>query len=134
MINGTRKDRNFITYIPVETKEVVIAYIKGAVYCWCKNFTFDNGAGSKPFAVRDLFGGTNTLWYDTPLQKIYESRFEKNPETAYSEAGKDLGKLLYETLFNDKRRIYEESKDEMVNIYRWTGEEIPENQVAGQQG
>ena len=46
-------------------------FLQGAVYCWCKNKKGDW------FSLRDLMGGDNFYWEDTPLIPLYEKHKTK---------------------------------------------------------
>ena len=93
-------------------------FMLGAVYCWCKN------REGEWFAVRDLFGGDNFDWGDTPLQILYDKKISegKEHEEAVGEGAKSAGRLLKKTLFENKRRKFETKKEEMTRKYRWVKE------------
>lgn len=91
-------------------------FLKGLVYCWCKN------RKDEWFAARDLLGGDNYFWQDTPMIDLYLHYEEEGyGEDAVNMAGKGAGKLLMEMLDEDKR-TYETGK-EYTRCYRWTGVE-----------
>ena len=96
-------------------------FLQGSVYCWCKN------RKGEPFAARDLLGGDNYYWQDTPMISLYEYYRDGNDDNddnnqyAVEEAGKASGRLLYQLLFYDKRTF--ETWVEYTRMYRWTGEE-----------
>ena len=110
MIIGNETDKNIkhVQWLEEksnkEKKEKLKIFIKGAVYCWCKNF------GDKAFAARDLFGGVVNDWKGTPLYDLYEyekvnnvnSLSEKQIQT---EAGKKLGIVLKEVIDIDDRNF-----------------------------
>ncbi len=46
-------------------------FLQGAVYTWCKN------RKDEWFALRDLMGGDNYDWSDTPLQVLYDKHISR---------------------------------------------------------
>lgn len=68
-------------------KQLIKAFMQGAVYCWIKN------RKDEPFAVRDLMGGENFDWNETPLQVLYQKHVDagKDKNSAIESAAKDLG-------------------------------------------
>lgn len=98
IINETKKPRKISARLLAVDVEVIKTYIQGAVHGFCNNNAEQN------FSVRSLFGGENTLWYDTPLQKIYEYYIinDYGAEKAAKQAGKDVGLLLKDVLMEDK--------------------------------
>jgi len=93
-------------------------FLQGSVYCWCKN------RRGEPFAARDLLGGDNYFWQDTPMITLfdyYRNGDDANNEYAKKEAGKAAGRLLYQLLYDDKREF--ETWVDYTRMYRWTGEE-----------
>ena len=92
-------------------------FLQGAVYCWCKN------RKGEPFAARDLLGGDNYYWQDTPMITLYEyyrDGNDGNNDYAVEEAGKAAGRLLYQLLYDDKREF--ETWVDYTRLYKWTGE------------
>ncbi len=101
-----------------EHKESIMSFLQGSVYCWCKN------RKDEPFAARDLLGGDNYYWQDTPMMALYEyyrAGDDVNHDYAFEEAAKAAGRLLYELLYYDKREF--ETWVEYTRMYRWTGKE-----------
>jgi len=97
-----------------ETKKRSIEdFLQGAVYSWCKN---NNGW----FALRDLMGGDNYYWEETPLIALYEKH--KGKGNAVELAGKDAGWILKKVIEKDKR-VFETKKEEMTRKYRWIKKE-----------
>ncbi len=93
-----------------------MAFLQGAVYCWCKN------RKGEWFALRDLVGGDNNDWHDTPLFSLYKKHRAKSNDPV-KDAGKDAGWLLKSVLSKDKR-IFDDKDDGLVKHYRWIeGEE-----------
>ena len=102
-----------------DTENTLIkAFMQGAVYSWVKN------RKDEPFAVRDLVGGENFDWDETPLIVLYEKHINegKDNASAIEAAAKDLGWLVKTVLAEDKRTFIP-SKAGLVNHYRWVGNE-----------
>ncbi len=99
-------------------KDLIKAYMQGAVYSWVKN------RKDEWFAVRDLVGGENFDWNGTPLQVLYDKHIDagKDEESAIKSAARDLGWLV-KTVLHEDRRTFEVVKEELVNKYRWDGNE-----------
>ena len=99
-------------------KQCIVHFLQGSVYCWCKN------CKGKPCAARDLLGGDNYYWQDTPMMALFEyyrNGNDANNEYAIEEAGKAAGRLLYQMLYNDKREF--QTWVEYTRMYCWTGNE-----------
>ena len=98
-------------------KNLIKAFLQGAVYCWIKN------RKGEEFAARDLVGGENADWRGTPLQVLYVKHIKqaKDHEAAMESAARDLGWLLKSVLAEDKRE-FATGKSGMVNAYRWMSE------------
>lgn len=106
-----------VAWLDDEAKQLMMNYLQGHVYCWCKN-----NQPNSWFAARDLLGGVNRDWTDTPLQSLYEhyrSDLRLSHEQAERRAGIDVGKLLKEVLAQDNREF--ETRMQHVRMYRWTG-------------
>ena len=104
--------------ISEEQRQHIIHFLQGSVYCWCKN------RKGEAFAARDLLGGDNYYWQDTPMMALYEyyrNGDDANNEYAIEEAGKAAGRLLYQMLYDDKREF--QTWIEYTRMYRWTGNE-----------
>jgi hypothetical protein len=71
------------------------------------------------FSLRDLMGGENYFWNDTPLIVLYNKYINlgKLNDDAVLGAGKDGGWLLKYVINQDKREF--ETKKEMVRKYKW---------------
>lgn len=106
-----------VSWIEAETKVQIIAYMQGAVYCWCKN------KAREWFAAHDLFGGENFHWEGTPLYSVYLHHIDEghNNESAIELAGQDVGKLLKELLSRDKRNFH--TRNGYTREYSWDGTE-----------
>lgn len=122
---GTSRRKNMALQDPSELRDVlgidqseknlIKAFLQGAVYCWVKN------RKGEEFAARDLVGGENANWNGTPLQVLYVKHINqaKDHNAAVEAAAKDLGWLLKSVLAEDEREFVT-SKSGMVNAYRWT--------------
>lgn len=99
-------------------RELIKAYLQGAVYSWVKN------RSGEQFAARDLVGGENYEWQGTPLIVLYEKHINlgKINDAAIEDAAKDLGWLLKAVLSADKRN-FEVGRSGRTAAYRWGGNE-----------
>jgi hypothetical protein len=93
-----------------EQKQRIRDFLQGAVYSWCKN------RKDEWFAARDLLGGDNYSWENTPMYPLYKKSND------VEQAGKDAGWLLKQVIADDKRS-FETKKEGLVRQYRWTGDE-----------
>lgn len=102
-------------------EEDVIAiknYLQGAVYCWCKNCK-DENQNPLWFSARDLFGGDNYYWQATPLYVLFTWHKNNGAQDPVNMAGKDVGHLLRDVLFNDKRLF--DTRKPYTREYLWDG-------------
>lgn len=92
--------------------EIIKTYIRGCVQGFCCNDS------TKPFSVRALFGGENSDWRNTPMQRIYDfyKRTGKTDDEAYDCTAKDAGHLLKMVLNEDSDYSYDWKKG-YTNIY-----------------
>ena len=86
-------------------------FLKGAVYCWCKN------KKNERFSLQSLMGDDNFYWQGTPLYKLYQEKANVDKSKAVEEAAKCAGWLLKKVLAEDKHRYYE-IVEGYVNFYR----------------
>jgi hypothetical protein len=102
-----------VSGIPEAEKQAISHFLQGAVYCWCKN------KKGEWFSMRDLMGGDNRDWKDTPLIALYNKHIEngKTGDEAFDFAGKESGWMLKKVLHADTRNF--ESKNEDTKNYRW---------------
>lgn len=91
-------------------------FLQGAIYAWCKNHK------KEWFALRDLMGGENFDWGNTPLQILYDKHIAqgKCPDDAVAAAGRDGGWILKKVISLDGRQ-FETKKEAMTRQYRWLG-------------
>ncbi len=114
MALATPSELRDVTGISPPELAAIKAFVQGAVYCWVKN------RRGEQFAVRDLVGGLNTDWTDTPLYPLYAKHVGKGKPSkeAAESAGRDLGWIV-KTVLADDKRTFEASKGELVSQYRW---------------
>lgn len=100
-------------------RELIRAFMQGAIYCWVKN------QPNVPFAVRDLVGGLNTNWNQTPLQILYDRHIEagRTDEEAFDLAAKDIGWIV-KTLLAEDRRTFQVDNSGFVNTYLMIGDSV----------
>lgn len=60
--------------ISEQQRRDMMNFLQGSVYCWCKN------RKGEPFAARDLLGGDNYYWQDTPMMALYEYYLDGNDD------------------------------------------------------
>lgn len=104
----------------ITKKDEMIAFIKGAVYCWINEHKDEENPS---FVARDLFGYANKNWVDTPLMFLYvhykgnESYdYDELSDAAYNSAAIELGWLLKEVLKDDKNLIFDNSINDYYAI------------------
>lgn len=114
MILGNETAIRNVGGISAEELQRIMDFLQGAVYCWCKN------RPEEWFAVRNLMGGENFNWNDTPLQVLYDKHCSNglDDEEANKAAGKDCGWIL-KRVVNDDRRQFETKKEALVRHYKW---------------
>ena len=92
-------------------------YLNGAVYANIRNH---RGDGYK-FTFRDLFGGPNWEWSDTPLSPIWELCLaDKNgdEDAAYKFSARVAGFILKNVLIKD-RRTFKQDSGYATQSYSW---------------
>ena len=89
-------------------------YLQGAVHSFCKN---NPGVA---FSLRDLVGGENKDWRETPLQPIYNYHISlgKTEKKAKIQAAIDAGWLLKAVLEEEKARAFEQMQGPGAKLYR----------------
>jgi len=105
--------------ISEEDKQRIMAFLQGAVYCWCKHNR------EEWFSLRTFSGGENYNWQGTPLYVLFEKHRKNmgNDEaTCVRGAGLDAGAILKKVLRED-RRVFETRYDERSREYHWIGAE-----------
>ncbi|SEI81556.1 hypothetical protein SAMN04488018_10562 [Myroides marinus] len=90
----------------------ILDFLQGAVYCWCKN------RKDEWFSLRELMGGDNFYWEETPLMPLYEKHRIAGSSDPVKSAGKDCGWMLKKVIINDSRN-FETDKFEMTRKYKW---------------
>lgn len=97
-------------------KEIEAA-LQGSVYATVRNH---KGDGFK-FAFRDLFGGPNWEWSDTPLFPIWENCLatkKGNVDAAYQYTARIAGFILKNVLIKD-RRTFKQHSGFGTQCYSW---------------
>ncbi len=112
MVTNDYTMRSIVAQIDKNQRELIEAFVQGAVYCHCK--ISEKGTS---FAARDLFGGDNYYWQGTPLIALYQWHENNDADDPVGMAGKDLGWILLGVLAKDKRH-FSKSK-EYTNVYEW---------------
>ncbi len=112
--NNWGKIQNPSAKLPEEEMELIKRYLQGAVHSFCKNNP------NKAFSVRDLLGGENKDWGETPLQPIYNYHISlgKTEEKAKKQAASDAGWLLKAVLSEEKNRCFEQIQGPRTKMYR----------------
>ena len=97
-----------------EQTDLAKKYLQGAVHSFCKN---NHG---EPFSLRDLVGGENKDWGETPLQAIYDYHISKGKahKEAKRQAAIDAGFLLKTVLLEEKDRCFEQIQGTRAKQYR----------------
>ncbi len=103
-----------VTGITDIQRNAILHFMQGAIY----SRVINNPA---PFAVRELVGGENTDWGETPLQALNDKHKDlgKTEEAAFEDAAKDLGWLVKGLLAREKTRTYLRTRIGRVNGYSW---------------
>lgn len=113
--------------LSVLERALVLAYLQGCVYSWCKNHSSYSASGvleSEPFKAQFFLGGENYHWQGTPMYCLYAKRCREyggNSEKASSQAARDVGHLLKRLLRNDKRGFYTWLDSREYRWYQWDG-------------
>jgi hypothetical protein len=105
MLNGNNSVYQ-VTGISPSQEQAIKDFLQGAVYTWC------NVNKNKEFLFRDLMGGDNYYWQNTPLSVLYDKYNVANPNdgSVEIEAGKDAGMLLKAVLKVDKNKTFDQEK------------------------
>lgn len=114
LINNKSKIQK-ISGIHKHDMALIKAFLQGAVHCWIKN-----KKEGRVFTLRNLVGGKNSNWKNTPLEPLYEKHRNtgKDKKTAKKVAGQDTGKILKLVLHKDQRK-FEVSDAGLTNGYKW---------------
>lgn len=113
MLTENHKSRNIVANLKKDDVQRIKDFVQGSVYCFCKN------CPDRYFAARDLFGGKNFHWQETPLMKLFEWHLNNRKADAKEMAGKDIGWILLDVIKEDKREF--DLNDDYVHEYKWTG-------------
>jgi len=116
VITGTDEDKKIreVATLSRESKNSIIKFLQGAVYCWC------NTNRGNWFSARDFLGNDNRDWTGTPLMVLYNNHIKigKSIEDAFIEAGKEAGWLLKNVISSDLRS-FETKREDQIRKYRW---------------
>ena len=112
MIIIGNKELRSVSVISADEERDIMNFLQGAVYCWCKN------RKNEWFSLRDLMGGDNYCWNDTPMIKLWEKHSKLEKDDPVGEAGKDGGWLLKKVVHKDKRK-FETKEEDVIRKYRW---------------
>ena len=111
IIKGDKTIRS-VMGISTDEEKAISNFLQGAVYCWCKN------RKGEWFSLRDLMGGDNYYWNNTPLFRLWEKQNALGKENPVEEAGKECGWILKKVIAEDKRN-FETKKEELIRKYKW---------------
>lgn len=112
MLNSGDKTMRSVSGIKEPKQEQIRLFLKGAVYCWCKNNP------DKWFSLRDLMGGENFYWEENPLFALWEKHKHKGEKEAVKSAGIDAGWLLKKVIIDDCR-TFESRIEARTRQYLW---------------
>ena len=112
MITKGNSELRAVSGISSDEERDIINFLQGAVYCWCKN------RKDEWFSLRDLMGGENYYWNDTPMIKLWEKHYNLGKDDPVIEAGKDGGWILKKVIAIDKRK-FETKEEDMIRKYKW---------------
>ena len=113
MITKGNSELRAVSGISSDEERDIINFLQGAVYCWCKN------RKDEWFSLRDLMGGENYYWNDTPMIKLWEKHHNLGKDDPVIEAGKDGGWILKKVIANDKRKFETKKEEDMIRKYKW---------------
>lgn len=116
MLQGKDKCRKCRVFIELSPEQLILTkkYLQGAVHSFCKNNP------ETAFSLRDLVGGENKDWGETPLQALYEYHLSttKSEEKAKKQAAVDAGWLLKAVLAEEENRLFEQLEGPRAKRYR----------------
>lgn len=116
MLKTNKSGKRQRTSAKLSAEELKLAkrYLQGAVHSFCKNNP------GEAFSLRDLVGGENKDWGETPLQPIYNYHISlgKTEEKAKKQAAIDAGWLLKSVLAEEKNRCFEQLQGHRTKRYR----------------
>lgn len=110
---GYRKTIRNVRFVNANQMALIRAYLKGMVYSWCAS------RGVTPFAARDILGGVNNNWTNTPLHPLYDhyARLGYSNDKAINLAGRAVGWILMRVLADDDRTFH--TYTDYVRKYEW---------------
>ena len=106
--------RRPLAKLSIQQLELAKRYLQGAVHSFCKNNP------DEAFSLRDLVGGENKDWGETPLQAIYNYHLSttKSEDKAKKQAAVDAGWLLKAVLAEEQNRYFEQMQGPRSKLYR----------------
>lgn len=109
-----RKIHKISAKLSSEETECAKKYLQGTVHSFCKNNP------GEAFSLRDLVGGENKDWGETPLQAIYHYHISagKSKASAKRQAAIDAGWLLKNVLAEEEHRVFEQTQGPRSKKYR----------------
>jgi hypothetical protein len=114
IIEGNDKLQNVYGLTKAD-EEKILVFLKGAVYCWCKN------TPQKSFSLREMLGGKNIGWLDwkdTPLKALLDKHKDKeNTNQAEIDAGWLLKKVVSDMSKAKFKVIPQQSDSEPDGMY-----------------
>lgn len=112
-LRGNFKIIRNVNWLKSDLRKEMCTYLQGMVYAWCAT------KGKQTFAARDILGGVNFNWRNTPLQPLYEHYHRRGypDDKAINLAGRAAGWLLMKVLADD-HRVFKTYKD-YVRKYEW---------------
>ncbi|MCI2145798.1 MAG: hypothetical protein LKK08_06075 [Bacteroidales bacterium] len=113
MLIGDNTETRDVSRIGDEGVQRIRDFLQGMVYYWCK---INGGAR---FTAKDLVGGDNSIWDNSPLRFLYPDHLTTREISieVHDQAGKDVGYILKEMLKHDKRTF--ETEEGFTRSYRW---------------
>jgi hypothetical protein len=111
IIKGNSELRNVYGLSNQEIRDIII-FLQGATYCWCKN------RKDEWFSLRDLMGGDNYYWNNTPLIALYNKQEKLGNEDPEAQAGKEGGWLMKRVISEDARK-FETIEEDLIRKYKW---------------
>jgi len=102
-----------VRWLSSEQKQRICAFLQGAVYCWRKNRPNDW------FALRDLMGGENYVWDETPMIALYEKYKNEGYDEPEKRAGIDGGYLLKKVIDDMETSFDTRNEDGYHREYLW---------------
>lgn len=112
-LTGDFKTIRNVNWLKSDLKKEICTYLQGMVYAWCAT------KSRQAFAARDILGGVNFNWRNTPLQPLFDHYRQLGypDDKAINLAGRAAGWLLMQVL-SDDIRVFNTYKG-YVRKYEW---------------